>query len=142
MDLCNYKSKINKNGENRQNKNFTKNGVWSSLYPLMPLMPLMQNIKKSNEPILSNIQKSKIQKWVQNRKNFFWYFKQIWLTPIIPYFWFYRALALKVIQWTDFISICCRTWQLPKIGCPCHYLRHIALSKASFNGKGSIKMFS
>ena len=37
--------KINKNGKNRQNKNFTKNGVWSSLYPLMPFN-FMQNIKK------------------------------------------------------------------------------------------------
>ena len=34
-----------------------KNGVWGSLYPLMPSNS-MQNIKKSNEPILSNIQKS------------------------------------------------------------------------------------
>ena len=44
--------KINKNGENRQNKNFTTNGIWRSLYPLMPFN-FMQYIKKSNEPILS-----------------------------------------------------------------------------------------
>ena len=37
--------KINKNGENRQNENFPKNGIWGSLYPLMP-SNLMQNIKK------------------------------------------------------------------------------------------------
>ena len=37
--------KINKNGENRQNENFPKNGVWASLYPLMPFN-FMQNIKK------------------------------------------------------------------------------------------------
>ena len=30
-----------------------KNGVWCSLYPLMP-SNFMQNIKKNNEPILSN----------------------------------------------------------------------------------------
>ena len=35
---------------------FLKNGVWGSLYPLMP-SNFMQNMKKSNEPILNNIQK-------------------------------------------------------------------------------------
>ena len=37
--------KINKNGKYRQNENFSKNGVWGSLYPLMP-SKFMQNIKK------------------------------------------------------------------------------------------------
>ena len=31
-----FGAKIKKNGENWQNENFPKNGVWASLYPLIP----------------------------------------------------------------------------------------------------------
>ena len=37
--------KGHKNGRNRQNDNFLKNGVWGSLYPLMS-SNFMQNMKK------------------------------------------------------------------------------------------------
>ena len=41
----------------RKMRIFLKNGVWGSLYPLMP-SNFMHNMKKYNEPISNNIQKS------------------------------------------------------------------------------------
>ena len=70
--------KINKNGEKRQNENFPKNGVWSSLYPLMPFN-FMQNIKKNMMSLFWAIYK-KVDFWTKNQQKwrksakweFFW----------------------------------------------------------------------